>query len=218
MADGARRPIRLVLVDDHPVIRQGLIAILGAFDEVSVAGEASSGRDAVQVCAQLRPDVVLMDISMPDGNGIEAIAELRRAAPDCKALALSMHDNHSYVKQALRAGAHGYMLKDSSPRELVRAICGVHRGETFLSPQAAQTLTNNVFQRRGEATLTPREIEVLRFIARGLTNKEIGARLHLSVRTIESHRENLIRKSGRSTVAELTRYAVSLGYVELGAE
>jgi two-component system NarL family response regulator len=206
--------IRVVLADDHPIVREGLRSILSGYEQIDIAGEAGSGREAIEVSKKLKPDVVLMDIAMADIGGIEATAILGRDLPDCKVLALSMHENSSYVRQALNAGARGYMLKDSGPDQLAHAIGEVMRGEIAISPQAANSFIGNAFHRRGEPTLTGREIDVLRFIARGLTNKEISVQLDLSVRTVESHRENLIRKTGRSTVAELTRYAVTQGYGE----
>jgi DNA-binding NarL/FixJ family response regulator len=210
-----RRRIRILLVDDHPVVREGLRSILASFDEIVIAGEASSGQEAIDASRELTPDVVVMDISMPNIGGIEATARLGREMPECKVLALSMHDNRSYITEALRAGARGYLLKDTAPTELVSAISEVFEGRLSMSPHAANALLAEGFNRRRSEALTPREVEVLRFIARGLTNKEIGVQLDLSVRTIETHRENLIRKTGRATVAELTRYAVLQGYVDL---
>ena len=209
------KAIRIMLVDDHPVVREGLRSILASFDEVVVAGEAGSGREAISVARELKPDVVVMDISMPEMSGIEATAALGRELPDVKVLALSMHDNLAYIKQALAAGARGYILKDSGPKELVQAISNVHSGTMPISPQAASVLVGKPRLGPSGADLTPREMDVLRFIARGYTNKEIGAALGLGVRTIETHRENLIEKTGLATVAELTRYAITHGYVEL---
>jgi two-component system NarL family response regulator len=210
------KQIRILLVDDHPVVRQGLRRILSEFDEISIAGEAASGREAIDRVREMNPDVVLMDISMPEMSGIEATSVLRRESPMTKVLALSMHANASYIKQALRAGARGYLLKDAAPKELVEAISNVNLGANAISPQAASALVGasaDGSSRKPE--LTTRETEVLRHIARGHTNKEIGSNLGLSVRTIETHRENLIRKTGLATVAELTRYAVANGLVEL---
>jgi len=209
------KAIRIVLVDDHPVVREGLRSILSSFDEVVVAGEAGSGREAISVARELKPDVVVMDISMPEMSGIEATAALRRELPEVKVLALSMHDNLAYIKQSLAAGARGYILKDSAPKDLVEAISNVHSGTMPISPQAASILVGQPKAGSSRTDLTPRETEVLRYIARGYTNKEIGAALGVGVRTIETHRENLIEKTGLSTVAELTRYAINHGYVEL---
>ncbi len=202
--------IRILLVDDHPVVRQGLRKILSTFDEIAIAGEACSGREAIEVAREIKPDVVLMDISMPEMNGIEATTILSRDLPEVKVLALSMHENASYVKQALKAGARGYILKDSPPKELVEAISAVNGASEPVMPTAVLARTEDRSQE-----LTPREAEVLRLIARGLSNKEIGVELSVGVRTVETHRENLINKTGMRTVAELTRYAVENGYVEL---
>lgn len=212
MTEPRSKRIRIILVDDHPVVRQGLRKILSTFEQIAVEGEAGSGREAIELARELRPDVVVMDISMPQMSGIEATSILRRDLPEIKVLALSMHEDPSYVKQALRAGARGYMLKDSPPKDLVDAIANVNAGTVPMSPQAANNLTTTAEDRK---QLTPREIQVLCLIARGLTNKEIGNELGLGVRTIETHRENLIHKTGLPTVPELTRYAVLNGYIDL---
>jgi DNA-binding NarL/FixJ family response regulator len=212
MTEPRSKRIRIILVDDHPVVRQGLRKILSTFEQIAVEGEAGSGREAIELARDLRPDVVVMDISMPQMSGIEATSILRRDLPEIKVLALSMHEDPSYVKQALRAGARGYMLKDSPPKDLVDAIANVNAGTVPMSPQAATNLSTPAEDRK---QLTPREVQVLCLIARGLTNKEIGAELGLGVRTIETHRENLIHKTGLPTVPELTRYAVLNGYIDL---
>ena len=206
--------IRILLVDDHPVVRQGLRAILSSFEEIEVAGEAGSGQEAIDVSRQLNPDVVVMDISMPHMSGIEATAILSRDLPSAKVLALSMHENRSYVAQALRAGARGYILKDAAPKELAKAISDVFSGTFPISPQAANVLMGGPGA-NDQPELTPREADVLRLIARGCTNKEMSIKLGLSVRTVETHREHLIRKTACETIAGLTRYAVAHGYVEL---
>lgn len=215
--ESRQRKIRILLVDDHPVVREGLREILSSFHAITVAGEASSGQEAIVRSRELRPDVVVMDIAMPGMTGIEAAKILRRDLPECKVLALSMYDNRGYVREALRAGASGYVIKDTPPQELVRAIECAAEGRPSLSPQALGVLVESPFNRRGEPKITRREAQVLGFIAKGLSNKEIGVQLGLSVRTVESHRENLIRKTGRSTVADLTRYAITQGYVDLNS-
>ena len=206
--------IRILLVDDHPVVRQGLRRILSDFDEISIAGEAGSGSEAIHRAHAIKPDVVVMDISMPEMSGIEATTILRRELPDIKVLALSMHANAAYIRQALRAGARGYLLKDSAPKELVAAISNVNSGLRPISPQAANVLVAPNDEGL-PMQLSVREIEVLCLIAQGLRNKEIAVQLGVGVRSVESYRENLIQKTGLATVAELTRYAVARGYVEM---
>lgn len=216
--DPIKEKIRLLLVDDHPVVREGLRSILSNFEQLTIAGEAASGPEAIALARELKPDVIVMDISMPEMSGIEATAALTREVPSSRVLALSMHDNPNYVTQILRAGARGYILKHTSPNELVQAICEVFAGLNPVSPKAADILLHRAFPNSAPHKLSPREIQVLAFIARGLTNKDIGQQLNLSVRTVETHRENLIRKTGRTTVAELTRYAITHGFTETAVE
>jgi two-component system nitrate/nitrite response regulator NarL len=206
--------IRVLLVDDHPVVRQGLRSILSSFDQLAIVGEASGGAEAIAISRELKPDVIVMDISMPDVTGIEATATLTRDLPSCKVLALTMHDNPTYVTQILRAGARGYILKHTPPKDLVQAIYDVFEGANPVSPRAADILLNRAFPSRAPDNLSEREIQVLSYIARGFTNKDIGVALNLGVRTVETYRQNLIRKTGRATVAELTRYAMTHGLTE----
>lgn len=212
------RKTRVVIADDHAVVREGIRHVLGATSDLEVVGEAASGSDALRVAEEHQPDVVLLDISMPDGTGFETLAKLRHAVPDARVLILSIHDHERYVLESVRAGAQGYLCKDTSPAELRDAIRAVHRGETYYSPtvakrlDAAQQPDNVRVERAGRiSALTPRERDVLRRIVQGLTNKEIAAQLRISPRTVESHRESLMQKLDVKHVAALTRLALEEG-------
>ena len=211
------RPIRVLVADDHTIVRSGIRHVLESEEEFQVVGEAGNGADAVSLAEELGPDVVLLDISMPDQSGLEVAARIREAASPARILILSMHNNAEYVVESVRAGAQGYLLKDTAATELREAIRAVCRGESYFSPPVASRLSAAV---RGEVAghpgleqLTGREREVLLGIARGRTNKEIAAELGISHRTVETHRESLMRKLQIRTVAELTRFAISAGIV-----
>jgi DNA-binding NarL/FixJ family response regulator len=202
------------VADDHAIVRTGIRHVLEGEPGFEVVAEASTGTEAVALALALRPDVAVLDISMPGLTGIQAAAELRRASPETRVLILSMHDNTEYVLESLRAGVHGYLLKDGAAAELGDAIRAVCRGESFFSPPVAYRLGAVV---RGEvgggaaevlAQLTARERQVLVGVARGQTNKQMAQELGISHRTVESHRESLMRKLGVYTVAGLTRIAL----------
>ena len=206
--------IRIVIADDHHLVREGIRQVLQAGEEFEVVGQASNGAEALRLAESLRPDVLVLDVSMPDRSGIEVTAALRDRGSPVKVLVLSVHDHPQYVVEAVRAGARGYLRKDTEPAELRRAIRAVAGGESFFSPSVARHLSAAI---QGDTTksaadrlagLTPRERDVLRGIAEGSTNKEIAAGLGLSSRTVESYRESLMRKLGIYTVAELTRLAL----------
>lgn len=215
-----RHPIRVLVVDDHAVVREGIRSVLAApaFD---IVGEAASGVEAVRVGGDLEPDVIVLDISMPGGSGLHAVPMLLERIPGVRILMLSVHEDLEYTLESARAGAHGYLLKDSSPAELRAAVETVHRGEAYFSAQVATQLVQAV--RDGAATdaptrtpratdvLTARELEILVHIAQGQTNREIGGELGISVRTVEAHRDSLMRKLGIRTVAGLTRLALEQG-------
>lgn len=213
-------PIRVLVVDDHAVVREGIRHVLSSVDGFEVVGEAGSGSQALALAERLRPHVVVLDISMPGGSGLEIAPELRRIVPEARLLILSIHDHREYVLQSVRAGAHGYLRKDSSPTELRDAIRAVFRGDSFFGAAAAEQLAAAL---RGEEEqqararlldqLTPRERDVLIGVAAGATNKEIASRHGISPRTVESHRESLMDKLGIRTVAGLTRFAVEQGLV-----
>lgn len=211
-------PIRVMIVDDHPLVREGIRSIVAAEDGFEIVAEAGSGEEAVEAAGRLRPDVVILDLSMPGEGGLSAVARLREVAPAARSLVLSVHDHPEYVLEAVRAGAHGYIRKDTSPTELRQAIRTVHRGEAFFSSPVARQLSAAVRQEtlRGEQggkleRLTDRERQVLAGIAAGSTSKIIAQQLGLSPRTVEAYRESLMRKLAIRTVAGLTRFALDNG-------
>jgi DNA-binding NarL/FixJ family response regulator len=215
-----KSPIRVMIVDDHPLVREGIRSIVAGEEGFEVVAEAGSGEEAVEVAGQLRPDVVILDLSMPGEGGLSAVSRLREVAPTARSLVLSVHDHPEYVLEAVRAGAQGYIRKDTSPAELRQAIRTVHRGEAFFSSPVARQLSAAVRQEtlRGEQgekleRLTDRERQVLAGIAAGSTSKIIAQQLGLSPRTVEAYRENLMRKLAIRTVAGLTRFAVESGLV-----
>jgi DNA-binding NarL/FixJ family response regulator len=213
-------PIRVLVADDHTVVREGIRYVLEREPGFEVVAEAASGSDVLPLAEQHRPDVALLDISMPGESGLQVTARLRQALPETRILILSMYDNEEYVLESVRAGAHGYILKDTAATELRRAVRAVQEGEAFFSPPVASRLSAAV---RGELareqrssdldSLTTREREVLHGIAHGRTNKEIAGTLGISHRTVETHRESLMRKLRIRTVAGLTRFALETGLV-----
>lgn len=212
--------IRVLVADDHAIVRSGIRHVLEGEPGFRVVGEASNGGEALALATELKPDVTVLDISMPGESGLIITAELRRRCPETRVLILSMHDNTEYVVESVRAGAHGYLLKDTAATELRGAIRAVHRGESYFSPPIASRITA-VLRGREEAEtpsgqlaqLSGREREVLAGVASGRTNKEIAAQLGISHRTVETHRESLMRKLRLHTVADLTRFALETGVV-----
>jgi len=212
--------IRVLVADDHAVVREGIRHVLDGSHGFDIAGEAATGDEAVQLAADCEPDVVLLDVSMPNGTGLDVIGDVRRVAPQARVLILSVHDEAEYVLEAVRAGAHGYLRKDSSPGELRDAVRAVDRGDSFFSPAMAARLSDALRVESDRTTrasrlalLTGRERNVLEGIANGETNKEIASRYGISPRTIETHRESLMRKLQIHNVAGLTRLAVEEGLV-----
>jgi DNA-binding NarL/FixJ family response regulator len=210
------KPIRVLVADDHMIVRTGIRHVLESEPGFDVVGEAATGSEALSLATELRPDVVVLDISMPDVSGLELAARLRSTGSSPRVLILSMHNNAEYVLESVRAGAHGYLLKDTAATELRTAIRAVCQGGSYFSPPVASRLSAAV---RGEHDplaagldqLTGREREVLLGIAQGRTNKEIATGLGISHRTVETHRESLMRKLQIRTVAELTRFALGAG-------
>ncbi len=213
------QPIRVLVADDHAIVRSGIRHVLESAPGFTVVAEAATGAEALELASSLCPDVAVLDISMPGDSGLRVAAALRQRSPETRVLMLSMHDNTEYVLESLRAGAHGYLLKDTAATELRDAIRAVRRGESFFSPPIAGRLSAVV---RGDPVespsgalgqLTPRERQVLVGIAQGHTNREIAVRLGISHRTVETHRESLMRKLDVRTVAGLTRLALEAGLV-----
>jgi DNA-binding NarL/FixJ family response regulator len=210
--------IRVLLADDHALVREGLRYVLDADPLIEVVAEASNGRLAVELAQQLTPDVVVLDITMPEETGLKAAGRILEALPGTRVLLLSMHDQSEYVREGVRIGTHGYLLKDSAGEELRAAIRAVHAGGTFFSPavvrrlSSADTVVDNTPASQLDQ-LTPREKDVLGGVARGLTNKAIAAELGISRRTVEAHRESLMRKLQIHSVAGLTRFALEAGVV-----
>jgi len=210
-------PIRVLVADDHAIVRTGIRHVLESEPGFAVVGEAANGVQALELAQSLRPDVAVLDISMPGTSGLQITQELRRLAPDTRVLILSMHDNTEYVLESVRAGAHGYILKDTAATELRGAIHAVRRGESYFSPPVARRLTAVVRGITAEedllGQLTGRERQVLVGVAQGRTNREIALELGISHRTVETHRESLMRKLGIRTVAGLTRVALEAGLI-----
>jgi len=211
--------IKVMLVDDHPVVRKGVSSCLSRHEHLQIVAEASDGREAVAKARQLLPNVILMDIDMPHMNGLAVTELLRKELPEIKVLILSMHSNTDYVMRIIQSGARGYVLKEAPTEELVRAVDAVHSGEAFFSPEVAHAALNQfvrgVSNQGNEANLTAREREVLVQIAEGLSNMEIAGRLGVGVRTVETHRERIMRKLDIHSVAGLTKFAISRGLVSL---
>ena len=210
-------PIRVLVADDHAIVRTGIRHVLESEPGFTVVGEASNGAEALELARSLNPDVAVLDISMPGVSGLHVTQELRRLSPDTRVLILSMHDNTEYVLESVRAGAHGYILKDTAANELRTAIHAVRGGESYFSPPIARRLTAVVRGTTEEedllGQLTARERQVLVGVAQGRTNREIAQELGISHRTVETHRESLMKKLGIRTVAGLTRVALEAGLI-----
>lgn len=214
---GENRAIRVLVVDDHPLILEGIQAQLAAFPHMRVVASTGRGEEAVDLALQHSADVVLMDITLSGLSGIEATRALARQRPQTAVLILTMHDDHEYVVQSAQAGARGYVLKSAEPSALVEAIERVSRGESAFGPDVADALVKDHagHDRTDRPRLAPRERQVLALIAQGFINKQIAGQLSLSVRTVETYRERLMRKLKLHSVADLTRFAVAEGIVSL---
>ncbi|MGI8989472.1 MAG: response regulator [Bryobacteraceae bacterium] len=208
--------IRVLLADDHAVVRQGFRLILSHEPDMEIVGEAGNGREALALCEELKPDVVVMDVAMPELNGIEATRRLAASLPKTRVLALSMHKDGVYVREILGAGARGYLLKDSIDRDLLAAVRAVAKGEGYLSPAISDAVLNDYRRNVSKPLdlLTSREREVLQMIAEGGTNKEIANKLNLSVYTVDAHRGRIMEKLNVHSSNELVRFAVRHGVID----
>lgn len=216
-----KKKIRVLLADDHPVVLTGVKNSLSAYDHIEVVDEASNGREVLRKVKESSPDIILMDISMPVMNGLEVTRRLHKSYPKIKVLAFTMHDDKEYVVEIVRSGARGYVLKETSPLELVRAIEVVSAGDAFFSPAISSVLLKQFIssekkrKKRRPTQITKREGEVLALIADEYTNKEIAERLGVSIRTIETHRERIMFKLDIHTVAGLTKFAIRHGMLKV---
>jgi len=217
--------IQVILADDHTVVRQGLRVLLEAEQDITVVGEAETGRQAVQLVRKHAPDVVVMDIAMPGLNGLEATRQIMKEAPNVKVLALSSYSDDEYVHQLTEAGAAGYLLKQTAAAELIKAVREVRKGNAFFSPAISKRLLeryreaflSGVPGRKRNPVLTSREAEVLQLIAEGKLTKQIAGELFISVKTVQKHRQLVMNKLNLHNIAGLTRYAIAKGIIEVDA-
>lgn len=212
-------PIRVLIADDHALVRAGIRALVERIDGVIVVGEAGKGSEALELVRQLKPDLLLLDITMPDGNGFDVLDQITNKHPEIRVIVLTVHEAGEYAIRALREGAAGYLPKSAASIELEQAIHTVVRGDSYISPETAQ---NTILQQRKGATkrdllatLSPRQREVLRLIAEGKTTKQIAHELKISVKTVETHRAQLMERLGIHDVAGLVRYAIIVGLIEV---
>jgi DNA-binding NarL/FixJ family response regulator len=215
---------KILIVDDHEVVRDGLKNILTSLDNISIAGEAGNGEDAVKMYSSLKPDLVIMDISMPGMNGIEATRVIKEKDPDARILILTMHDNQEYLNQIIRSGAKGFILKNTDKEELLDAVRTVSSGDNFFSKDISKLIIDNYIRTAKETEkndgykevpLTKREIEILKLIASGYSNQEIANILYISYNTVDTHRKNIMHKLSIKNTAGLVRYAIEKGLISL---
>jgi len=215
---------KILIVDDHEVVRDGLRNILLSLENISIAGEAGNGEDAIKLYSSVKPDLVIMDISMPGMNGIEATRIIKEKDPDAKILILTMHDNQEYLNQIIRSGAKGFILKNTDKDELLEAVKTVASGENFFSKDISKLIIDNYIRSAKEqekndgfkeVPLTKREIEILKLIASGYSNQEIANILYISYNTVDTHRKNIMHKLSIKNTAGLVRYAIEKGLISL---
>ena len=213
--------IKVLLVDDHPFVREGVRSCLTRYEQFEVVAEAASGQEAIHKAQEFAPDIIVMDITMPGMNGLEATRCLREFCPQARVLILTVHEKKEFVREMIQSGARGYVRKNTSPVELVSAIERIHRGETFFMPEVAQAffedyvLSGGKLEQTVPQRLSPRERQVLSMIVEGLASKEIADRFALSVRTVEKHRQRIMKKLGIHKATELVKYAITRGFVNV---
>jgi two-component system, NarL family, response regulator NreC len=211
--------IRILLADDHTIVRHGLSRSFQQEEDIEVVGQANDGHSTVELVRELAPDVVVMDIAMPDLNGIEATRQIARESPDVKVVGLSMHSSNKYVREMFRAGAKGYLLKDCPFEELIQAIRIVFNGKTYVSPSVGHLVVEDFVSKSDEAqsafhVLSQREREVLQLLAEGRTTKQVARYLHISPKTVEAHRSRIMSKLEIDSIAQLTKYAIQEGLTQ----
>lgn len=213
------KAIRLLIVDDHAIVREGICSLLARRKDIEIVGQAADGKQAIAAVAQLRPDLVLMDIAMPVMNGLEATQAIHKAFPETRILVLTQHENKEYVMPLLRAGAVGYIIKSARASELIEAIRAVSDEGAYLPPKITHAVVTAIAESSGasgdQSILTEREIQVVRLIAEGLSSREIADRLSISVKTVDTHRANIMQKLGVHNSAELIKYAIRQGIVSV---
>ena len=209
----ANRQVRILIADDHPLVLEGIQACLDSVRHIEVVATARTGQEALRLASEHRPDIVLLDINMPELNGLDAIKAFKEQLPKTRVLILSMHDNREYIATALKYGARGYVLKDVPVKEIVAAIDAIHSGGTFFSSGISTAILMQEGDVDPKGPLTAREYTILLQLAEGRSNKEIARNLDISVRTVETHRKNIKKKLGISTTAGLTRYAMESGMI-----
>jgi DNA-binding NarL/FixJ family response regulator len=213
--------VRVLLADDHPIVRQGMRRLLESQPDFHIAGEAGDGLEALDLAEQLKPDILILDLMMPGLTGMEVVRQVHQRLPDTRVIILSMHKDENYVLHALRNGAKGYILKDTGPGQLVQAIRSVMEGFRYLSPEISERLIDKLLEKPGDENeagnekLTNREHEVLQLTAEGLTSAEAASRLSISPRTVEMHRANIMQKLGLRNQTDLLRYALKTGILSL---
>jgi DNA-binding NarL/FixJ family response regulator len=210
---------RILIADDHEIVRRGLRAILETREDFEIVGEAANGREAVQLAAELSPDVVVMDISMPELNGLEAVRQIVKGPAETEVLVLTMHESEELIHEVLEAGARGYVLKSDTARQLLPAVDALSRHRPFFTSKASEVVLKGYLEGtrpKGEPrrSLTAREREIVQLLAEGKSNKEVAATLHISIKTAETHRTNIMRKLDLHSVSELVRYAVRNHIIE----
>ncbi|MCH7612531.1 MAG: response regulator transcription factor [Candidatus Marinimicrobia bacterium] len=217
--------ITVLVVEDHTIVRQGIVSLINKEDDITIVGEADDGRQAIKLCREKKPNIIVMDLAMPHLNGIETTQIVKKECPKTNIIILSMYSEEEYIFKAIDAGASGYLTKKNAAEDLIKAIRAVRDGKTFFSPEVSKTVMNSyhlMMKKYGtldevseKKKLTSRELEVLQLIAEGYTSKKISEKLHISTNTVQRHREKIMRKTGIHNVAGLTRYALEKGIIEL---